>query len=156
MATHQVTPRRKKPQPYPKPALYETIAALNRDLGLVIDDLNQLRAFNFSRRDIDGFIAKAELLRSRANSELLERQLERELKDDSHFWLLERKYEDRYKDPDDVLISAQRRLEAMTQEERHALATAQSTRERRTRAEENLAALFHPTESTESAESAEA
>jgi hypothetical protein len=152
MATHQVTPHRKKPQPYPKPALYETIASLNRDLGLVIDDLNRLRDFNFSRRDIDGFVAKAEHLRSRANSELLERQLERELMDDSHFWFLEQRYEDRYKDPNDVLIDAERRLEEMTLEERRALTSARETRERRELAEKQLRTIVHPAEVTESAE----
>jgi hypothetical protein len=139
MATPHVTPRRSHPQPFPKPQLYEAIASLNRDLGMVIDDLNRLREFRFSRRDIDGFIAKAERLRSRANSEILERQLARELKDDFHFWKLDVQYEDRYKDPNDVLIGAQRRLEEMTAEEQDALAFARGLRHRRRRAEKKLA-----------------
>jgi len=140
MATSHVTrPPRTQPQPFPKPALYEAISNLNRDLGIVIEDLNRLREFHFSRRDIDGFIAKAERLRARANSEFLERQLARELKDDFHFWKLDVQYEDRYKDPNDVLIGAQQRLEEMTAEEQDALALARGLHHRRRRAEKKLA-----------------
>jgi hypothetical protein len=155
MATHQVTPRRTEPQPFNKPALYEAIAALNRDLGMVIEDLNRLREFRFSRRDIDGFIAKAERLRSRANSEFLERQLDRELKDDHYFWKLDVKYEDRYKDPNDVLIGARQRLQEMAVEERDALALAHGTRERRERAEQDLSKIIKPAEPTEPTEPTE-
>ncbi len=56
MATHQVTPRRTHSQPYPKPALYEAIFNVNRDLGQLIEDFEQLRQFRFKRRDIDSFI----------------------------------------------------------------------------------------------------
>jgi hypothetical protein len=151
MATHQVTPRRTYPHPYPKPALYEAISAVNRDLGLVIEDFNRLREFRFKRRDIDSFIAKAEHLRARVNSELLERQLARELKDEHHFWLLDHKFEDRYADPNDVLISAERRLEEMAAQERHALAEARELRERRERSEKQLSEIIKPTEGTEPA-----
>jgi hypothetical protein len=140
MATPHVTrPPRTQPQPFPKPALYDAIAHLNRDLGLVIEDLNRLREFRFSRRKIDGFIAKAERLRSRANSEFLERQLDRELKDDFYFWKLDVQYEDRYKDPDDVLIDAQRRLEQLAAEEQQARDEASRIRQHRRRAEKRLA-----------------
>lgn len=139
MATSQATPRRTQPQPYPKPALYEAIFALNRDLELVLEDLNRLREFRFSRSDIDRFIAKTQHLRSTANAEFLDRQLARELKDDHHFWLIDKKFDDRYKDPDDVLISAQRRLAEMTAQEQEASAAARGLRARRRRAEKHLA-----------------
>ena len=139
MAIEHVTPRPSHPQPYPKPALYEAIAALNRDMGIVIDDLNRLREFHFSRRDIDGFITKTERLRAYANSEFLERQLARELKDDFHFSKIERKFDGRYRDPNDVLIDARRRLEEMSAEERDALAFARGSRKRRRREEKRLA-----------------
>ena len=139
MATHQVTPRPTHPQPFPKPALYEAMASLNRDLGLVVEDLNRLREFRFSRRDIDFLIAKTEHLRSRANAEFLERQHDRELKDEFHFWMIDRKFEDRYKDPDDVLIGAQRRLEELAAEEQDARAAARGFRKVRRRAEKRLA-----------------
>lgn len=138
MATEQVTPRPSHPQPYPKPALYEAISHLNRDLGVVIEDLNRLREFRFSRRDIDGFIAKVEHLRSTANAELLERQLSRELKDQFHFWKIDRKFDERYKDPDDVLIGAQHRLEELAIEEQDARDAARGIRKLRRRAAKRL------------------
>jgi hypothetical protein len=139
MATNQLTPRRTQPQPFPKPQLYEAIFALNRDLGLVVEDLNRLREFRFSRREIDALIAKAEHFRARANVEFLERQHSRELKDEFHFWMIDRKFEDRYKDPDDVLIGAQRRLEELAAEEQDARAAARGLRKVRRRAEKRLA-----------------
>lgn len=138
MATEHVTPRRTQAQPYPKPALYEAIANVNRDLGLLIADFDRLREFRFKRQDIDAFIAKTEHLRSRVNGELLEHQLARELKDEHHFWLLDKKFEDRYEDPNDVLIGAKLRLEQMASEERHAVQEADRIRERRKRGEQEL------------------
>lgn len=138
MATHQVTPHPSQPQPFPKPALYEAIAALNRDLGTVIDDFNRLREFRFSRLYIDAFIVKIEDLRSWANAEFLERQHDRELKDWYHFGRLDRKFEQRFKDPNDVLIDAEHRLQQLAAEERDALAEARGLRKRRRRAEKQL------------------
>jgi hypothetical protein len=139
MAINQVTPHPSHPQPFPKPQLYEAIAALNRDLGTVIEDFNRLREFRFSRLYIDAFIVKIEDLRAWANGEFLERQLDREMKDWYHFGKLDRKFEDRYKDPNDVLIDAERRLEQMVAEERSALIEARELRKRRRRAEKKLA-----------------
>jgi hypothetical protein len=138
MATNQVTPHPSQPQPYPKPDLYAAIAALNRDLGVVIDDLNRLRDFRLGRNGIDALVTKIEYLRARANAEFLERLLSRELKDNFHFWRLDCKFEDQYKDPNDVLIDAQRRRERMTIEERDAVAFARESRKRRRRAEKLL------------------
>jgi hypothetical protein len=138
MATHQVTPDPSQAQPFPKPALYEAIAALNRDLGTVIDDFNRLRDFRFSRLYIDAFIVKIEDLRSWANAEFLERQHDRELKDWYHFGRLDRKFEQRFKDPNDVLIDAEHRLQQLAAEERDALAEARGLRKRRRRAEKQL------------------
>ena len=64
------------------------------------------------------------------------------MKDDHHFWLLDRKFEDRYKDPNDVLIGAERRLEEMANEDRYALRRARKLRERRERAEKQLSPLI--------------
>lgn len=153
MATHQVTPRRTHPQPYPKPALYEAISNVNRDLGMLIEDFERLREFRFKRRDIDSFIAKAEHLRARANAELLERQLDRELKDEHHFSMLDKKFEDRYVDPNDVLIGADQRLEEMAKQERYALADARYLRERRKLAEDELRKHIKPAEPAEPDES---
>ena len=141
MANHEVTPRRSQPQPFPKPQLYVAIAALNRDLGIVIDDFNRLREFRFSRREIDSFVARAEYLRCMANAELLYRQVRRENKDEYHFWMLTSKFENHYKDPNDVLIDAERRLEELTVEERDAIANARGLRKRRRRAEKQLSKL---------------
>lgn len=138
MATNQLTPRPSHPQPFPKPQLYEAIFALNRDLGTVIDDFNHLREFRFSRLYIDAFIVKIEDLRAWANTEFLERQLSREHKDWYHFGGLDRKFEQRFKDPNDVLIDAEHRLQQLAAEERDALAEARGLRKRRRRAEKQL------------------
>jgi hypothetical protein len=139
LAIHKVTPRPSHPQSFPKPALYEAIANLNRDLGLVIEDLDRLRDFRFSRRYINSFIAKTEHLRARVNAAVLERQQNRELKDEFHYWMIDRKFEDRYKDPNDVLISAKDRLEELAAEEHNAHTAARSFRRVRRRAEKQLA-----------------
>jgi hypothetical protein len=139
MATNQLTPPRTQPQPFPKPQLYEAIFALNRDLGTVIDDFNRLREFRFSRLYIDAFIVKIEDLRSWANAEFLDRQQDRELKDWYHFGKLDRKFEQRFVDPDDVLISAERRLDELAAKEQDALGEARSLRKRRQRAEKERA-----------------
>jgi hypothetical protein len=138
MAIDQVTPQPSQPQPFSKPALYEAISILNRDLGTVIEDFNRLREFRFSRMYIDAFIVKIEDLRSWANAEFLERQHDRELKDWYHFGKLDRKFEQRFKDPNDVLIDAERRLEQLAAEERDALSEARGLRKRRRRAEKQL------------------
>src|ERR1700722_12735308 len=101
MAINQVTPRPSHPQPFPKPALYEAISVLNRDLGTVVEDFNRLREFRFSRLYIDAFIVKIEEIRAWANGEFLERQVSRELKDEHHWSTLDRKFEQRFVDPDD-------------------------------------------------------
>lgn len=132
MASNHVTrPPRTQPQSYPKPALYEAISALNRDLGVVVEDFHRLREFRFSRLYIDAFIVKVEDLRAWANSEFLERQVGRELKDWHHFSQIDRKFEDRYKDPDDVLIEAERRRAQVAAEEKDVLARAARIRKQR-------------------------
>ena len=141
MAIDQVTPRPTSPQPFPKPALYEAIATINRDIGHLIDGFDSLRQFRFGRRKIDSFIANVEHLRARVNSELLERQLNRELKDEHHFWRLETKFEKPFIDPNDVLISAVHRLEEMAEEERRADEQMREMRASRENAEERLRTL---------------
>lgn len=106
MATPHVT--RTQPHPFPKPALYAAIADLNRDLELVLDDLRKLREFQFRRELMDAFIVKIEDLRAWANSEFMEVQLDRELKDCAHWERLDRRFEDQSRDPNDVLIDADR------------------------------------------------
>jgi hypothetical protein len=131
MATNQVTPRRSQPQPFNKPALYEAIFIMNRDLGLVVDDFNRLREFRFSRRYIDAFIVKIEEIRAWANGEFLERQHDRELKDWFHWERLDHQFEQRFKDPNDVLIDAKRLQEQQAAEEQHVLTEADRIREQR-------------------------
>jgi hypothetical protein len=132
MATIQVTrPPRTQPQPFPKPALYEAISALNRDLGLVVEDLRRLREFRFSRLYVDAFIVKVEDLRAWAIAEFLEQQLDREMKDWFHFSQLDRKFENRYKDPNDVLIEARRLQEHRAAEEQDVLTEAERIRKQR-------------------------
>jgi hypothetical protein len=100
-------------------------------LGLVVDDFHRLREFRFSRLYIGAFIVKIEDLRAWANGEFLERQLEREMKDWFHFGQLDRKFEDRYKDPNDVLIDAKRLQEQRAAEEQDVLTKADRIRKQR-------------------------
>jgi len=147
MATHHVTPHRTQPQPFHKPSLYEAIFALNRDMGLVIDDFNRLREFRFSRRYIDAFIVKMEDLRSFANGEFLERQKDREEKDSFHFSNLDRRFEQRFKDPNDVLIDAKRRQEQIAAEEQAVLLRADRIRRQHaveTRRDDNGETVVEP------------
>lgn len=141
MASTQVTHLpRTQAQPFPKPALYETISALNRDLGQVVEDLQRLREFRFSRLYIEAFIVKVEHLRAWANAEFLEHQLGREMKDWFHFSQLDRKFEERYKDPDDVLIEAMHREEQRAAQEQEVLNEASRIRRQRAAANRRTAA----------------
>ena len=137
MATNQLTPRPSQPQPFNKPALYEAIFAMNRDLGLVVEDFNRLREFRFSRLFIDAFIVKIEEIRAWANGEFLERQHDRELKDWYHWERLDRKFEQRFKDPNDVLIDAKRLQERRAAQERDVLSQADRIRRQRAAKKKN-------------------
>lgn len=63
------------------------------------------------------------------------------LKDWNHFGQLNRKFERRFIDPNDVLIDATHRMEELAAEERDALSDARELRKRRRRAEKTLAPL---------------
>jgi hypothetical protein len=67
-------------------------------------------------------------LRAWANAEFLERQVSREMKDWHHFSQLDRKFERRFKDPNDVLIDAKRLQEQRTAEQQEVLAEADRIR----------------------------
>jgi len=113
MATNELTrPPRKQPtsqpQPFPKAGLYEAIFALNRDLELVVEDFKRLREFRFRRDLLDAFIVKIEDLRAWSNSEFLETQHDRELKDWAHWERIGKRFDQRYIDPNDVLLEADR------------------------------------------------
>lgn len=104
MATSHVT--RPPQQAVPKAALYAAIADLNRDLDAVLDDFRRLRELRFRREFMDAFMVKIEDLRCWSNSELLETQHDRELKDWAHWGRLNRRFDQRYRDPEDVLLEA--------------------------------------------------
>ena len=107
MATPHVTrPPRTQPQPFLKPALYAAVADLNRDLEVVIEDFRKLREFQFKHEMMDAFIVKIEDIRAWSNSELLETQHDRELKDWAHWGQIDRRFDAQYKDPNDVLLEA--------------------------------------------------
>lgn len=104
MATSHVT--RPPQQAVPKPALYTAIADLNRDFEVVIDDLRKLRDLRLKPEMMDAFIVKIEDIRAWSNSELLEIQHDRELKDWGRWGQLNRRFDASLKDPNDVLIEA--------------------------------------------------
>ena len=89
------------------------------------------REFRFSRLYFDASIVKVEDLRSWANAEFLEHQLDREMKDWFHFSQLDRKFENRYKDPNDVLIEARHVEERRAAEDQDVLAEASRIRKQR-------------------------
>jgi len=106
--THVTRPPRTQPQPFPKSAIYFTVASLNRDLEFAIEHLGKLREFKFRREPIDAIIAKIEELRCWSNSEFPEIQSEREEKEIVPWETLSRAYDATWQDPNDVLIEADR------------------------------------------------
>jgi hypothetical protein len=92
-----------------KAALYKVIAKINRDFERVIADLEQLQALGFRKERMTAFSVKVEELRSWVNSELLETQHDRELTDWARFGRLNRRWQKRYQDPNDVVLEAAKR-----------------------------------------------
>lgn len=87
-----------------KPELYEALSALNHNFEHVLADLKALSQFGFRQELLRIFEVKVEELRAWANSELLEKQLECELREWARFGRQSRKWEKRYEDPDDVVL----------------------------------------------------
>jgi hypothetical protein len=85
------------------------MAKINRDFERVIADLEQLQGFGFRKELMRAFAVKAEELRSWVNSELIETRHDRELADWARFGRLNRKWQKRYEDPDDVMLEAAKR-----------------------------------------------
>ena len=91
------------PSPEPEPVI-----GYFEELELVVEDFKRLREFRFRRDLLDAFIVKIEDLRAWSNSEFLETQHDRELKDWAHWERIGKRFDQRYIDPNDVLLEADR------------------------------------------------
>lgn len=87
---------------------YETIHHLNRGFELVVMNLERLRNFGFRREFLNHFKDMAEGLRAETNHELMETLHQRELEDWTRFGRRNHRREKLLRDPNDVLLEAQR------------------------------------------------
>jgi len=88
---------------------YETVYRLNRAFELVRLNLDRLEALGLFRRNyLKSFRNMAEELRAETNHELTEKLNEREERDWAHFGQLCNQWEKKFRDPNDVLIEAER------------------------------------------------
>lgn len=88
---------------------YETLFTLNQAFEQVLANLRSLQALPFFRRDfLQEFQVMVEETRACVNFELVETMHSREQNDWTRFGRLRQKWEKRYRDPQDVLIEAER------------------------------------------------
>jgi hypothetical protein len=89
--------------------VYEALHSLNQAFEQVLADLGQLQDFpTFRRALLRHFQVVLEETRAWANFELIEAMHAREQDDWAHFGRLRHRWEKRYRDPNDVLIEAER------------------------------------------------
>jgi hypothetical protein len=89
--------------------VYETLHSLNQGFEQVLTDLVRLQEFPcFRREPLGHFQVLVEETRAWANFELLEVLHGREQDDWTRFGRLRRAWDKRYRDPNDVLIEAER------------------------------------------------
>ena len=89
--------------------VYEALHSLNQAFGQVLADLRRLQEFTFFRREPLGhFQVVVEETRAWANFELLEVLLDREQDAWARFGRLRDRWEKKYRDPDDILLEAER------------------------------------------------
>jgi len=87
--------------------VYEVLYSLNQGFEQVLADLRQLQEFPFFRREmLRALSVVVEETRAWANSEVVEIMHGREQADWAYFGRLRHHWEKRYRDPEDVLIEA--------------------------------------------------
>ena len=102
-------PKRRRLDTRRKNRLYETVYDLNRGFAVVLETFERLEKQAFFRRDyLRAFRNMADELRARTNHELTETLRDREQQEAAQFGRLCRKWERRFKSPEDVLILGKR------------------------------------------------
>lgn len=98
-----------KPLPT-KTRVYESLYALNRGFEITLLSFEQLERLGMFRGEhLNGFKVSLERTRAEANEELIETLHNYEVEQSSHFEQLERDWQDRLRDPDDVFLAARDR-----------------------------------------------
>jgi hypothetical protein len=93
--------------------LYEILYILNQGFEQVFGQLQQLEKLGVRRQAWRAFQVLVEETRAEINFELVERLAEREERDWTHFGRLRHQREKKYRDPQDVLIEADRLRQRM-------------------------------------------
>jgi len=94
-------------KPSQKLHVYEILYSLNQGFGQVLADLLRLQEFPFFRREmLRALSVVVEETKAWANSEVVEIMHGREQADWAHFGRLRHQWEKRYRDPEDVLLEA--------------------------------------------------
>ena len=104
--------------PAQKLLIYETIHTLNQGFEHVLSDLARLEKLGFRGESFEIFRVIVEETRARANSELVEVMNDREQTDWARFGRLRRQREQKYEDPNDILIKAEQVKRARQQSTR--------------------------------------
>jgi hypothetical protein len=96
-----------------KALVYEALAAINRHVQDVLQDLDDLRALGlfdsrFRRQSLRAFQATIEETRAWINFGLVEVLHEREERDRARFSSIRYQWEEKFQDPQDILIKAER------------------------------------------------
>ena len=88
--------------------LYEILYNLNQGFEQVLHQLQQLEKLGLGRQAWKAFAVMVEETRAEINFELIEQLAEREQRDWTYFGRLRQQREKKYRDPQDVLIEADR------------------------------------------------
>jgi hypothetical protein len=97
-------------EPSQKLRVYETLRSFNQGFDQVLADFRRLQQFPFFRREVlRHFRVVVEETRAWANFEVAEVMDSREQKDWARFGRQRHQFERQYRDPDDVLIEAEKR-----------------------------------------------
>src|SRR5215468_638120 len=105
-----------KPLPS-KTRVYESLYALNRGFEITLLSLERLEHLGMFRLEhLNAFKVSLEHTRAQANEELIETLHEYELEQSAHFDDMEREWEGRLKDPDDVFFAARDRKQEIKEQ----------------------------------------
>lgn len=105
-----------KPLPS-KTRVYESLYALNRGFEITLLSLERLEHLGMFRlENLNAFKVSLEHTRAQANEELIETLHEYELEQSAHFDDMEREWEGRLKDPDDVFFAARDRKQEINEQ----------------------------------------
>jgi hypothetical protein len=96
----------------PKLRIYETLFLLNEGMDHVITLLREMEKFAFADREsIKCALVEVEQVRCGINADFTEHLVDSERFDEGRFWRQLRKFEKKWRDPDDIYIDVGRRAE---------------------------------------------